>query len=98
MPYCVANVELCCDSRSMSTRVLVLLNTEGAWSRGILRGFIFAAHERGWTLLHYNSSADLEWLRREFTPAAALVGHEFDADALRALAPAILVSANADRT
>jgi LacI family transcriptional regulator len=82
----------------MSPRVLVLLNTEGAWSRGILRGFIATAHERGWTLLHYNSSADLQWLSTEFTPAAALVGHEFDADALRGLAPAILVSATADRT
>lgn len=34
-----------------SPRVLVVLKTDAAWSRGILRGFVKTAHERGWTLL-----------------------------------------------
>ena len=33
--------------------VLVVLGTDAAWSRGILRGFMAAAHEHDWRLLHY---------------------------------------------
>ena len=52
-------------------RVLVVLDTVAAWSRGILRGFMAAAHERGWTLLHYSPLVDLNWVADEWAPDAA---------------------------
>lgn len=78
-------------------RVLVLLNTESAWSRGILRGFVATAHERGWTLLHYNPSSDLRWLG-QLAPEAALIGPELDRVNLPQLAPERLVCVTVDRT
>jgi LacI family transcriptional regulator len=53
--------------------VLIVLDTSGAWSRGILKGFCEVAHERGWTLLHYHPSADITWLIREWQPRAAVL-------------------------
>jgi LacI family transcriptional regulator len=79
-------------------RVLVVLNTEAAWSRGILRGFVASARERDWTLLHYHPSSDLTWLAREWAPAVAVVGPELDGEALSPLARAKLVSVTVDRT
>jgi len=79
-------------------RVLIVLNTESGWSRGILRGFMATAHERGWALLHYDSSADLRWLTQELAPVAAVIGPGFDRAALSKLAPATLVSVTVDRT
>ena len=79
-------------------RVLVVLNTQAAWSRGILRGFMAQANERDWTLLHYHSSSSSSWLAGEWSPAAAVVGPELDAAALSALAPATLVSVTVDRS
>jgi LacI family transcriptional regulator len=79
-------------------RVLVVLNTEAAWSRGILRGFVASARERDWTLLHYHPSSDLTWLAREWAPAVAVVGPELDGKALSPLASATLVSVTVDRT
>lgn len=55
-------------------RVLAILNMGTAWSRGVLRGFMAAAHERSWTVLHYPPPVDLEGLIRKFAPAAVLVG------------------------
>src|SRR5689334_9665856 len=78
-------------------RVLVVLNTEAAWSRGILRGFMAAAHERGWTLLHYHPMMDLGWLKEEWVPDAAVVGPEVSTQAAAALAPASVVSVTVDR-
>jgi LacI family transcriptional regulator len=78
--------------------VLVVLGTSAAWSRGILRGFTPVAHEHGWSLLHYHPNADLDWLAREWTPTAAVLGPEVDGpwpDVLRSCAK---VSVNADRT
>jgi hypothetical protein len=72
-------------------RVLVVLTTDAAWSRGILRGFVTTGHERGWTLLHYHPPADPEWLKGEWTPDAAVVGPEMD-EAIQRFAPAALVS------
>jgi DNA-binding LacI/PurR family transcriptional regulator len=77
---------------------MVVLDTEAAWSRGILRGFMASAHERGWTLLHYNSSVDLRFVTKELVPQAAVVGPALDAAAFRQLAPAALVSVTVDRT
>ncbi len=79
-------------------RVLVLLRTDAAWSRGILRGFMAVAHERGWTLLHYHPPVDLGWLAREWAPDAAVVGPEISAESLVELAPAALVSVPVDRS
>lgn len=59
--------------------VLVMLDTYAAWSRGVLRGFMEHAHERGWILVHYHPDSDLEWLVRNFTPAAAVLGLDSDA-------------------
>lgn len=58
----------------MTARVLVVLPTSAAWSRGILRGFAGLAHQYGWTLLHYDPSADLEVLADRLSPSAAVLG------------------------
>lgn len=79
-------------------RVLVVLNTNAGWSRGILRGFMASAHERDWTLLHYHPDADLTWLAEEWKPAAAVIGPELDARAIAKLSPAALVSVTVDRS
>jgi LacI family transcriptional regulator len=84
-------------SGGRAPRVLVLLDTRGAWSRGVLRGFMAAAQEHAWTLLHYHPTANLGWLAREWTPSVAVVGPEFGSDALAVLAPAALVSVPVDR-
>jgi LacI family transcriptional regulator len=55
-------------------RVLTVLNMGTAWSRGVLRGFMASAHERGWTVLHYPPPVDLAWLIERFSPAAAVIG------------------------
>jgi LacI family transcriptional regulator len=55
-------------------RVLAILNMGTGWSRGVLRGFMAAAHERRWTVLHYPPPVDLEWLIQKFAPSAVLVG------------------------
>lgn len=62
-----------CSRRVKSARVLVVLDTAAAWSRGILKGFATVAHECGWTLLHYHPTASLDWLVQEWKPAAAVV-------------------------
>lgn len=79
-------------------RVLVLLSTSSAWSRGILRGFMSAAHEQDWSPLHYHPGSDVSWLADEWAPAAAVIGPELTAEALAELAPAALVSVNFDRS
>ncbi|HEY2405263.1 MAG TPA: substrate-binding domain-containing protein [Polyangiaceae bacterium] len=79
-----------------SPRVLVLLNTNAAWSRGIVRGLITAARELGWTLLQHHPSDDVSWLIQAWTPAAIVIGPGQD---LRALGDrSMVVSAAADRT
>lgn len=84
--------------RSDAPRVLIVLDTAAGWSRGILRGFTAAAHERDWTLLHYHPTANLEWLAREWRPAVAVMGPELRAPALAALGPATLISVTVDRS
>lgn len=81
-----------------SPKVLVVLPTDAAWSRGILRGFMASARERHWTLLHYVPSTDMRWLASEWAPSVVVVGPEFDARAAAALAPATLVSVTVDRS
>ena len=79
-------------------RVLVVLDTVAAWSRGVLRGFMSAAHEHDWTLLHYSPLVDLNWVADEWAPDVAVIGPGVGSDALGALAPAPLVSVTVDRT
>jgi LacI family transcriptional regulator len=55
-------------------RVLAILNMSTGWSRGVLRGFMAAAHERRWTVLHYPPPVDLDALVRKFAPSAILIG------------------------
>lgn len=78
--------------------MLVVLSTAAAWSRGILAGFMAAAHERDWTLLHYHPDADMSWLAAEWAPSVAVIGPELPTEALARLAPAALVSVNCDRS
>jgi LacI family transcriptional regulator len=77
--------------------VLIVLHTQSGWSRGILRGFMAAAREHRWTLLHYTPSADLQWVASEWAPSAAVIGPELGLESLAALAPAALVSVTVDR-
>jgi LacI family transcriptional regulator len=86
---------------STATRVphvLIVLDTGGAWSRGILRGFMGAAHERGWVLLHYHPPSDLEWLMRVWSPAVVVIAGGVSAESLVHVAPATLVSVTVDRS
>jgi LacI family transcriptional regulator len=83
---------------SSGKRVLVVLGTNAAWCRGILRGFMSVAHQRNWTLLHYQQSTDLSWLADEWAPNIALIGPEPGSDELAALARSTLVSVTIDRT
>lgn len=55
-------------------RVLAILNMSTGWSRGVLRGFMTAAHERRWTVLHYPPPVDVAALVQKFTPSAILIG------------------------
>ena len=81
-----------------SPRVLVVLNTSAAWCRGILRGFMAAAHEHDWTLLHYHPDADIDWLAAEWAPDVIVFGPDFPVESLERLGPAALVSVNFDRS
>jgi LacI family transcriptional regulator len=82
---------------SASVRVLVVLNTNAAWSRGILRGFAAAAQEYGWAVLHYHPDADMKWLSMEWMPAAAVIGPELGVKVLAELGHVPLVSVTVDR-
>ncbi len=82
----------------IAPRVLVLLGTEAAWSRGVLRGFMTIAHERDWTLLHYDPGSDLKWVAREWAPTAVVFGPELEPAALARLSPAALISVTVDRS
>ena len=79
-------------------RVLIVLGTEAAWSRGVLRGFMAAAQERDWTLLHYYPGGLLDWVADEWAPSAVVFGPELDSQTIARLAPAALVSVTVDRS
>lgn len=79
-------------------RVLIVLPTDSAWTRGILTGFMAAAHERGWTLLFYNVASELRLLASALQPIAAVVATEFDSPAFAELGPATFVSVTVDRS
>ncbi len=81
-----------------SPRVLIVLDASAGWSRGALRGFAGVAHERGWTLLHYHPTADLEWLISEWKPDVAVLPPGYFAHLSPEIRKHKLISINSDRT
>lgn len=75
-----------------------MLGTHGAWSRGILRGFMTAAAEQDWQLLHYDPTPDLTWIVSEWRPSIAVIGPELGPIQIAQLSPATLVSVTVDRS
>src|SRR5262245_54663804 len=86
------------DHPMPTPRVLVALDGSEGWSRGILLGFAEIAHERGWELLHYDPSADIDWLTRDWDPSAAVVGPRTPPEVIARLSKIPIVSVNADRS
>lgn len=82
----------------VAPRVLIVLQTNAAWTRGILTSFMATAHERGWTLLFYNELSDLRLFAGSLGPVAAVVATEFDAPELAQLGPTTFISVTVDRT
>jgi len=78
--------------------VLIILDASSAWSRGILRGFAGVAHERGWTLLHYHPTADLDWLAREWKPDIAILPPGYHQQITPVIRREQLICVNCDRT
>ncbi|HWO13634.1 MAG TPA: hypothetical protein VNN80_29230, partial [Polyangiaceae bacterium] len=79
-------------------RVLIVLDTSAAWSRGILRGFARVAHERGWIVLHYPPGVDLRWLASQWPLSAAILGPSVTGPWPFAGHDIVSVSVNSDRT
>ena len=79
-------------------RVVVVLKTDSAWARGILSGFVGAAHERGWTLLYCNVPPDLRGVAAALKPIAAVVAADFGGDEFAELGDAPRVSVTVDRS
>ena len=85
-------------SVSSSPRVLVVLGTELAWSRGVLRGFTAVAHERDWTLLHYHPNTDLNQIAKDWAPDAAVFSPEIDPAAIARFSPTASISVAVDNS
>jgi LacI family transcriptional regulator len=79
-------------------RVLIVLDSSAAWSRGILRGFARVAHEHGWAVLHCHPAANLDRLASELPPAAAVIGPTFSGPWPERLRQCVSVAINADRS
>jgi LacI family transcriptional regulator len=79
-------------------RVLVVLDTLGAWSRGILRGFASVAHEQGWTLLHYHPNVNLDWASAELRADAVVFGPGTRGPWPASFKDCLLVAVNSDRS
>ena len=80
----------------LGPRVLVVLDTGSAWSRGVLRGFTDAARVQGWEVLHYHPSVELRWLVRVWQPRVVVLQHSLHRSAADALAASAIVSVNDD--
>jgi LacI family transcriptional regulator len=83
--------------RMTPPRVLVVLDSSAAWSRGALRGFARVADEEGWTLHHYDAARDLNALAAEFPARAAVIGPRFVGAWPARLRECVSVSINTDR-
>jgi LacI family transcriptional regulator len=79
-------------------RVLIMLDTSAAWSRGIMLGFAGVAHARGWTLMHYPPQVDLHWLLDHLRPNAVVCGPSLRGPWPAALRERVSVVVNADRS
>jgi LacI family transcriptional regulator len=79
-----------------SPRVLTILNMGTAWSREVLRGFVAAAHQQRWTVLHYPPPVDLVALVHKFAPSALLIGPDSGKVPFAALAEIPIVSVALD--
>jgi LacI family transcriptional regulator len=78
-------------------RVLLVLDSSAAWSRGILRGFSRVAHESGWSVLHCHPASNLQRLASALPPEAAVIGPTFDGPWPEWLRGCVSVAINADR-
>lgn len=78
--------------------MLLVLDSSAAWSRGTLRGFSRVAQERGWSVLHYQPTANLERLALELPPRAAVIGPSFSGPWPEQLRGCISVAINTDRS
>src|SRR5512141_1029553 len=80
----------------LGPRVLVVLDTSTAWSRGVLAGFTDAARRQGWTLLHYHAYADLRWLVQLWSPVVVVLQWSMFRNVRDALESCTVVSVNDD--
>jgi LacI family transcriptional regulator len=78
-------------------RILLVLDSSAAWSRGTLRGFAQVADEHGWTVLHYHPAANLVWPPGVLPPSAAVIGPTFSGPWPERLRHCVSVAINADR-
>lgn len=76
--------------------MLAILNLSTGWSRGVLRGFMAFAHERGWTVLHYPPPVDFQQLMQRFSPSAVVIGPDSGPVSLARPAAVPLVSVALD--
>src|SRR4051794_36195012 len=81
----------------IGARVLLVLDSSAAWSRGILRGFARVAHENGWAVLHCHPAGNLEGLASELPPDAVVIGPTFAGPWPERLQRYVSVAINADR-
>lgn len=82
----------------VTPRVLIVIDTSAAWSRGILRGFARIAHEHGWIVLHYLPGADLKGLASQWPLNAAVLGPSVSEPWPFVGRRIVSVSVNADRS
>jgi LacI family transcriptional regulator, galactose operon repressor len=85
------------ESGREAPRVLLMLDSSAAWSRGILRGFAHVAHTLGWSVLHYHPAVNLQRLTAELPPSAAVIGPTFAGPWPEELRDCVSVAINADR-
>jgi len=85
------------ESKRGAPRVLLVLDSANAWSRGILRGFARVAREQGWEVMHCQLPANLERLAAELPPSAAVIGPTFSGPWPARLRDCVSVAINTDR-
>src|SRR3954471_20240277 len=94
---CLSGLKTDTESDQGAPRVLLVLDSSAAWSRGILRGFVRAAHEQGWTGLLYPAASNLARLATDVPPSPAVIGPTCSGPCPAALRDCISVAINADR-
>lgn len=79
-------------------RVLIVLDTSGAWSRGILRGFAQLSREHAWVLLHYPPGIDLAGVVDDESVSAVVLGPAAVGPWPARWSNAVSVAVNVDRS